>query len=85
MTSQDDSKSGPWLLAGILVGIGVIWLILLPKWSQQPKFSTRYHELREQGIDPNAMFYTDHDGVWDRKDEVAQQIDQDPKAFGWTE
>lgn len=77
--------SGIWIFTAILVGIAVVWLVVLPRWSHRPEFSDQYQELRQRGIDPNAMFYTDHEGVWDRTQDVDQRIDENRQAFGLKE
>ena len=55
------SKSKAWLLLTLSVGLGgVIWGYLLPQIALTPTFQERTERLQQQGIDPAALFYSEH-------------------------
>ena len=39
--------------------VGIVWLVLLPAVARQPAFRSDLRRLREQGINPSAMYYTE--------------------------
>ncbi|GAB5512919.1 hypothetical protein [Rhodopirellula baltica] len=49
--------------AGALVGItlllSIVWLVILPAYSRQPKMRQHLRWLDDRGIDPSAMYYTE--------------------------
>jgi len=38
----------------------VFWLAYLPRLAQQPGFAEAFERVESQGVDPGALFYTDH-------------------------
>ncbi|TWT46400.1 hypothetical protein [Botrimarina hoheduenensis] len=44
-----------WLSSGLLV-----WLVVLPWLARTGGFAERLRELADRGVDPSALFYTDH-------------------------
>ncbi|QDT36823.1 hypothetical protein [Stratiformator vulcanicus] len=43
-----------------VVLIGFVWLTLLPRLSEYPAIRDRIDQHRSAGIDPSAIYYTDH-------------------------
>ncbi len=37
-----------------------LWLVYLPRLAQQPAFVETLERVESQGVDPGALFYTDH-------------------------
>ena len=50
----------PWFSLVVTAALlACIWLIVLPTVAQRPWMRQRIDWLEEEGIDPNAMYYTD--------------------------
>lgn len=54
----------PWTgktlsFAAAVIGVSVTWLIVLPRYAQQPAMREHLRWLDEQRIDPSAMYYTE--------------------------
>jgi hypothetical protein len=52
-----------WTRVGSLVAaaatLAVVWLVLLPRWSNRPESVAQHEFLTGRGVDPSAMFYSD--------------------------
>ena len=48
------------LLATVVALVAIIWLAYLPRLAQGPEFVEEFTRIESQGIDPGALFYTDH-------------------------
>lgn len=62
MTAVQKQK-GLWQL-GLCSGlIAFVWLLVLPWVATQPRMAAHLEQLRDQGVDPSAMFYTELDAM----------------------
>lgn len=57
--SRNISPGGLKLLL-IAAAAAVLWLVILPAIASLPAVQSRIEFNEERGIDPAAMFYTDH-------------------------
>lgn len=50
-------------------GVIFVWLVVLPKLSETDALQKRIRFLESRGIDPAALFYSDHPGrqQWERR------------------
>lgn len=46
-------------LSAWLVAIGVVWLLVLPSLSRRESNRVYLERLKQRGIDPSAMYYTE--------------------------
>ena len=61
--SAGSTRRGIWWLVGILSCVGAVWLGLLPKLAETDAVRRRAERNERLGIDPTAMFYSEHDGL----------------------
>ncbi len=57
---------GRWQLACVLVVVALLWGFVFPAISETEYQITKQRQLEERGINPMAMFYTDHPSVQNR-------------------
>ena len=49
------------LLFGAMVALAAMfWLAFLPRLAQQPGYAEAFKRVESHGVDPGALFYTDH-------------------------
>lgn len=48
------------LLAAIVATGAALWLVVLPRLAQSPSQQRHAADLRRLGVDPAALYYTDH-------------------------
>jgi hypothetical protein len=56
---------GPIILFAALSAIALVWLVFLPALSTLDSVRQRIDKNHAAGIDPTAVFYTDHPGMAD--------------------
>lgn len=62
MTTARNRKG--MLQLGLCSGlIALVWLLVLPWVAVQPRMAAHLEQLRNQGVDPSAMFYTELDSM----------------------
>jgi len=69
------------LLIAILAIVGV-WLLVLPTVSNLPSVRERIDSNHAAGINPTAVFYTDHPGMADIERSVQSRVDS-PTGWFW--
>ncbi|MEZ6132857.1 MAG: hypothetical protein R3C59_29665 [Planctomycetaceae bacterium] len=58
--AKDTNRSRDSLRLLLATGaLCVVWLIILPWWAHRPAMDEQLRFLKERGIDPSAMFYTE--------------------------
>ena len=51
-----------WLKLAIAFGVlGFVWLLVLPAVGRHPTVAQHIEDQEERGIDPSAMFYSEHE------------------------
>ncbi len=68
-------------LATVAIVMAWVWLVLLPRISEIPAVTQRIEKLREAGINPTAVFYTDHPGMKDIEQNVSADVDAPDSPF----
>jgi len=76
----------PWrgttqLSIAMIIIVGV-WLFLLPRVSDIPSVRARIDSNRGAGINPTAVFYTDHPGMADIERSVQSRVES-PGGWFW--
>ncbi|MBC8350660.1 MAG: hypothetical protein H8E66_01655 [Planctomycetes bacterium] len=67
-----------------LAAIVVIWGLVLPRLERMPTVQARIKHLNENGIDPAALFYSDHEGMGRWEASIRETQRQHPEAF-WSQ
>ena len=64
-----------------MLAIVILWGVVLPRLERSSEVQARIKHLDKHGIDPAAMFNTDHEGMtrWEANIHEAQR--RDPAAF----
>lgn len=57
---------GRWQLAAIMLAVVVLWGIVFPAISESESHRAAMQQLEDRGIDPMALFYTDHPSTSER-------------------
>ncbi len=70
------SRYGTLKLAGIGAVLAAIWLFALPWIGNRPVVRSHHQFLRDRGIDPSAMFYTELDAM----DPILAELERKPAA-----
>lgn len=52
-------------LATIALVIGATWLVVLPRVAKQSALQESTERLESLGVNPGALFYSDHRLAWD--------------------
>ena len=61
MFCRNNARSRGWLvLAAVTLVMTLIWGLLLPRVAATESFRKKRESLKQHGIDPAAVFYTDH-------------------------
>lgn len=63
---QESSAKGRWQLGCILMIVALLWGLVFPAVSETEFQMEKQRRIEEQGIDPMAMFYTDHPATQER-------------------
>jgi len=71
------------ILFCIMLVIAGVWMIILPLVSDLPTVRKRIENNRTAGINPTAVFYTDHPGMVDIERNIQARVDSSPESF-WT-
>ncbi|MEQ1826135.1 MAG: hypothetical protein ABL921_09315 [Pirellula sp.] len=69
-------------LIAVLAATSFVWVIVLPRIGDVPSVRRRIDLYREAGINPTAVFYTDHPGMTNIERSVAANVD-DPSGSFW--
>jgi hypothetical protein len=69
-------------LALSMVLIAVIWLTVLPRLSDIPSVRERIERNRNAGVNPTAVFYTDHPGMADFERSIQSRVEA-PTGWFW--
>jgi len=69
-------------LALALVMMAVIWLSVLPRLSDIPSVRDRIDRNRNAGVNPTAVFYTDHPGMADFERNIQSRVEA-PNGWFW--
>ena len=75
-------SNGVWRLSFALLAILAVWLIVLPAVSQMDPVRHRIDANREAGINPTAVFYTDHPSMADIERRMDAKVNA-PSAWFW--
>jgi len=65
-----------------LIVIAVVWLTVLPRLSDIPSVRGRIDGNRNAGVNPTAVFYTDHPGMADFERSIQSRVDA-PTGWFW--
>lgn len=57
---------GRWQFACVLLAVVVLWGVVFPAISESEFQRNQLQELEDRGIDPMALFYTDHPSSQER-------------------
>lgn len=80
VTSRPNAK--PWLgLVFILASVSVIWLTILPRIGQVPTVRMRIESNQAAGINPTAVFYSDHPGMRETERKIESIVYHSDGAF----
>jgi len=64
MVTKTSQKTNPWLqLVIAFTCITIVWMSILPRIGQLPSVRKRIESNQAAGINPTAVFYTDHPGM----------------------
>ncbi len=64
-----------WLsLLVVLIGTAFLWLIVLPSVSEIPSVRERIERNRSAGINPTALFYTDHPAMPEIEKRIEREV-----------
>ena len=75
-------KANGWSSLGLAVAtVLVVWTLVLPWIGSRPAIRSRIDELKRQGIDPAALYYTDLEAMHRLESDVAAIRQAHPGAF----
>ena len=69
------------MLLAMLLGIGGVWLVALPRLARHPVIQKRQTTFDALGIDPAAMFYTELELLDSPHNRLQQWQREHPKAL----
>jgi hypothetical protein len=81
MHCQSPRKSRYRVLVIVLGIVSTVWLVVLPRIGESPAVRIRIERHRSSGINPTAVFYTDHPGMTNIERSVASCVDHPDRAF----
>jgi hypothetical protein len=83
MTSSDRTTCWPKLLCFALAILGLVvgWLAVLPSLGELPLIQEQIEAMRQQGINPSAIYYSDHPGHRDWERRIQDRIIRNQQAF----
>lgn len=79
---MSSSRLGIAKLALAAIAIASVWLFVLPWLGELPAVRQRIEGNRTAGINPTAVFYTDHPGMADIEREIESHVDS-PSGWFW--
>ncbi len=85
--SQSDWQRGATAFVSSAAIVALVWLVVLPWIAARPAVRARTAALKERGIDPAALFYTDLEAMPRLEARLAAQRRKHPEAFwqiGWS-
>lgn len=65
----------------LLTGVGLLWLVVLPRIAAIPQIKAEIDFLEEKQIDPTAMFYSDLETIEDTVQEITNFHKEHPDAL----
>ena len=65
----------------LLAGVGLLWLVVLPRIAAIPQMKAEIDFLEEKQIDPTAMFYSDLETIEDTVQEITNFHKEHPDAL----
>lgn len=68
-------------LAAVLVAIAIIWGAVLPRLERTRTVQARIKHLDDHGINPAALFYSDHEGMQHWEGNILGSKRQNPQAY----
>lgn len=82
---HDGNKrwSGGTKLTASVILLAIIWLGILPLFSRLPNVQEKLDTYQRAGIDPYAVFYSDHPGMRDVERRVDSIVNGHDDSF-WT-
>lgn len=79
-TSRPNTK--PWLgLVFVLASVSMIWLTILPRIGQVPTVRMRIESNQAAGINPTAVFYSDHPSMRETERKIESIVYHSDGAF----
>lgn len=78
--SQPNTKPWMWLVS-ILASVTMIWLTILPRIGQVPTVRMRIESNQAAGINPTAVFYSDHPSMRETERKIESIVDHSDGAF----
>jgi hypothetical protein len=76
-----SDRSGIYRFAIACSVIVAVWMFVLPVLSDLPSVRNRIERNRAAGINPTAVFYTDHPGMVEIERTIASYVDSRSGAF----
>ncbi len=72
--SRRDQTAG-WRRLGLAItAMALVWGVVLPRIEKTPRVQGRIKHLDDHGINPAALFYTDHEGMRHWEDAVTRRL-----------
>ncbi|HAH44009.1 hypothetical protein [Gimesia sp.] len=65
----------------LLAGVGLLWLVVLPRIAAIPQMKAEIDFLEEKQIDPTAMFYSDLETIEETVQEITNFHKEHPDAL----
>ncbi len=59
-TLDRPRRFGRLVFVAVVAFAAVFWLAYLPRLAQQPGYAEAFDRVESRGVDPGALFYTDH-------------------------
>jgi hypothetical protein len=83
MMKHDRTTRWPKRLSFALTVLGLVagWWIVLPQLSEIPLIHEHIEAMRRQGINPSAIYYSDHPGHRDWERRIQDRIIRNQQAF----
>ncbi len=79
--SCTSNSNGRFSLGVTALAIAVLWTIVLPWIGARPSVRARIEYLKQQGVDPAAMYYTDIEAMERVELKLATIRQEHPEAF----
>jgi hypothetical protein len=76
-----SDRSGIYRFAIACSVIVAVWMFVLPVLSDLPSVRNRIERNRAAGINPTAVFYTDHPGMVEIERTIASYVDSRSGVF----
>lgn len=76
------SKASRWgMLLIAVVAIVACWGFVLPKLAQLPSVRDRMEQFEQAGINPSAVFYTDHPKMAEIERRIDRVVNSEESSF----